>query len=181
MKPYLRAFAIIPVLLLCVAEVFWAQSRTQRPDDTSKRAADGAGGTMVKKAPVVTDDDIAKLTVRKRSAAPETLVAKSNVGAGVDVFSAAADPEKAQAELAALRQQLKDKQKQLELLMNMFVTDEQMFIRNPNGQSGEDDAQMKRRFEQEELRQEAAEIAKLRTRVESMTKALEEKATPATR
>ena len=181
MKPYLRAFPLILAVLLCAPEVFWAQSKTQRPDDTSKRAADGAGGTMVKKAPVVTDDDIAKLTVLKQNKPEETLLAKNNAITKTDAFSLAKDPAKANAELAALRQEVKDKQRNLELLMKMFVTDEQTFIRNPSGQSGEDDAQMKRRFEQEELRQEAAKIGQLRDRLESLTKAVEASAKPATR
>ena len=181
MKPYLRVLPLILVVFLCAPQMFWAQTKTRRPDDTSKRAADGAGGTMVKKAPVTTDDDIAKLTVRKQIKPEETLLARSNPTTKADAFSIANDPEKANAELAALRQELKDKQRNLELLMKMFVTDEQAFIRNPSGQGGEDDAQMKRRFEQEELRQEAAKIGELRARLESLTKAVEANAKPATR
>lgn len=181
MKPYLRAFPVILVVHLCTPELFLAQTKTQRPDDTSKRAADGAGGTMVKKAPVVTDDGITKLTVGKQNKPEETRLAKSNATTKTDDFSIANDPEKANAELAALRQELKDRQRKLELLMKMFVIDEQTFIRNPSGQSDEDDAQMKRRFEQEELRQEAAKIGQLHDRLESLTKAVEASAKPATR
>ena len=179
MKSYLRAFPIIFVLLLCAPGFSWGQSKTPRPDDTSLRAADGAGGTMVKKAPVTTDDDIAKLTVRKQNKPVETLVAKS---AGPDMnFSVVADPEKAKEELASLRLELKDKQRKLELLMKMFVTDEQAFIRNPSGQNGEDEAQMKRRYEQEELRKQTAEIGRLRAQMEVLTKAVEETEGAATR
>ena len=181
MKPYLRAFPVILVVFLCAPELFLAQTNTMRPDHTSKRAADGAGGTMVKKTPVATDDDIAKLTVRKQSNPEETLLAKNNTTTKTEALSIADDPEKATAQLAALRQELKDKQRNLELLMKMFVTDEQAFIRNPSGQSGEDEAQMKRRFEQEELRQEAAKIRELRDRLESLTNAVEAAAKPATR
>lgn len=179
MKPYLRAFAIILVVLFCVPEISWAQSKTPRPDDTSVRAADGAGGTMVKKAPVTTDDDIAKLTVRKQNKSTETLVANASVGE--TSFSIPADPEKANAELAALRLELKDKQRKLELLMKMFVTDEQAFIRDPSGQRGEDEAKMKLRYEQEELRQQTAEIGRLRAQMEALTESLEENAAPARR
>lgn len=174
MKPYLRAFAIIIVVLFCAHGISRAQSKTPRPDDTSVRAADGAGGTMVKKAPVTTDDDIAKLTVRTQNKPAETLVAR-NAAPEIQP-SVGENPEKANAELAALRQELKDRQRKLELLMKMFVTDEQAFIRNPGGQSGEDEPQMKRRYEQGELRQQAAEIGRVRARMEGLSKALEESA-----
>jgi len=155
-------------------ELFWAQSKSQRPDDTSAREADGAGGTLIKKSPVTTDDDIAKLTVRKPNKPAPMLVAKS-------MDAPMIDPDKAEAEIAALRKEIKDKQRKLELLMKMFVTDEQPFIRNPSGQSGEDDLQMKRRYEQEELRQQAAEIGRLRARLDALAKTAETKAVATTR
>ena len=92
-----------------------------------------------------------------------------------------ADGDKAHVEIVAVRQEIKDKQRKLELLMKMFVTDEQTFIRNPSGQSGDDDLAMKRRYEQEELRKQAAEIGQLRARLDVLTKAVEEKAMAATR
>jgi hypothetical protein len=168
MKPFLRGISPVLAVVLCVPVVARAQSNSQRPDDTSTRAADGAGGTMVKKPPVTTDDDIAKLTVRKPSEPAPLLVAKR-------VEAPVGDPEKAKAEMVALRQEIKQRQRKLELLMKMFVTDEQAFIRNPSGQTGDDDLQMKRRYEQEELRQEAAVIGQLRTRLEVLTKVVEEK------
>jgi hypothetical protein len=174
MNTYLRVCFTGLVLLLSVPTVFRAQSKTPRPDDTSTRAADGAGGTWIKKAPVTTDDDIAKLTVRKNSKPEEVLVAKR-------VEAPVVDRDKAQAEIVAVRQELKDKQRKLELLMKMFVTDEQTFIRNPSGQYGDDDLSMKRRYEQEELRKQAAEIGQLRARLDALTKIVEEKATTATR
>ena len=38
--------------------------------------------------------------------------------------------------------------------MRMFVLDEQAFLKDPSGQSEEEEARAKRRFEQEELLQE---------------------------
>ena len=179
MKPYLRALPMIFLLLLCVPEFFWAQSKTPRPDDTSARAADGAGGTMVKKSPEMTDDDIVKLTVRKQNKPAGTLVAKSTAPE-INLY-VRENPEKANTELATLRQELKDRQQKLELLMKMFVTDEQAFIRNPSGQNPEEEAQRKRRYEQEELRQQTSEIGRVRVRIEALANAVEENARVTTR
>lgn len=174
MKTYLRAFSLILVVSLGVPSVFRAQSKTQRPDDTSTRAADGAGGTAIKKVPETTDDDIAKLTVRKQANPEATLMAKR-------VEAPAIDPEKAQTELIAVRQTLKEEQRKLELLMKMFVADEQVFLRNPNGEYGDDDLAMKRRYEQEEMRKQAAEIGQLRARMDALTKVVGAKAVAANR
>jgi hypothetical protein len=174
MTPYLRGSPAVLVLFLSVPAVFWAQTKTQRPDDKSPRAADGAGGTMVKKPPLTPNDDIAKLTVHKQSAPAAMRVAKSKEDPVVQV-------DKATVEIAALRQEIKDKQRKLELLMKMFVADEQPFIRNPSGQSGDDDLQMKRRYEQEELRQATVEIGQLKARLEMLVKVVEEKAESTTR
>lgn len=174
MTHYLRVFLTILVATLCVPTAFWAQSKTPRPGDTSVREADGGGGTLIPKAPVTTDDDIAKLTAKKTSKPEATLVAKR-------VESPAVDRDKAQVELVALRQEIQEKQRKLELLMKMFVADEQTFIRNPGGESGDDDLAMKRRYEQAELRKQAVEIGQLRERLDVLTKLAGEKAVAATR
>jgi len=48
------------------------------------------------------------------------------------------------------------------------VLDEQAFLKDPSGQSEEEEARAKRRFEQEELLQEGKEVARLRARLEQI-------------
>ena len=145
MKPYLRAFLMVLTVFLCLPGVFWAQTKKHKQLPSPPLTADGAGGTPAKKAPVATDDDIAKLTVRKSGTVEETLVAKS-------AEPLVADPEKAKAEIVTLRQEINDKQRRVEWLMSLFVLEEQRFIRNPSGEFEDDDLQQKRRDEQEELK-----------------------------
>src|SRR5208337_4611486 len=84
------------------------------------------------------------------------------------------DPERRKAEIAALEKQMK-----IQLLMRMFVLDEQAFLKDPSGQSEEEEARAKRRFEQEELLQQGKEIARLRARLEQIAPPNGDKATPA--
>ncbi len=168
MKPYLRAFPVILALLLCTPELFWAQTKKHRPVAKPTLAAEGAGGTVAKKDPGTTEDDIAKLSAGKSSKQEHTLVAKTTE-------APTANPEKARVEIMRLRQELKDRQRRLELLMTMFITDEQKFIRDPTKDFDEnDDLQLKCRYEQEELKRETAEIGQLKSRLEMLTKMVEE-------
>ena len=89
------------------------------------------------------------------------------------------DPEKRKAEIAALEQQIKEKQRKIQLLMRMFVLDEEAFLKDPSGQSEEEETRAKRRFEQEELLQEGKEVARLRARLEQIVPPGAEKAPPA--
>ena len=89
------------------------------------------------------------------------------------------DPEKRQAEITALEQQIKEKQLKIELLMHMFVLDEQAFLKDPSGRYEDEEARAKRKFEQEELLQESKEVARLRARLEQIVPPGGEKAPPA--
>jgi hypothetical protein len=121
-------------------------------------ATDSTGGTMVKKAPVSSQDEIVVLQTDAAARPAASVLTGSSEKAAIT-----------EAEIALLRQQLKDKQKKVELLMRMFNTDERQFLIDPSGQTGDGDAVAKRRFEQEELRRTAAEVAALRGKLEPLT------------
>lgn len=170
----LRACAVTFLGLLSVSEAYPAQTKDRRPDDKSLRAADGGGGTMVKKAPVAANEDLGQLVVRRENARAGSAGGKDTVTTATSL--AAVDTETLKVELARLRQEIKDKQRKVELLMHMFVTDEQVFVRDPTREYGETDEEMKRRYEQEELRRQTAELGRMRARLESLTKSVEESA-----
>jgi len=71
------------------------------------------------------------------------------------------------AEIAALRKQIKDKQKRIELLMHLFVTDERKFVQFPDTQT-DPDVELRVRAEQEELRAESAACARLEARLDAL-------------
>lgn len=74
------------------------------------------------------------------------------------------------SEIAGLQQEIKNKQKKLELLMHMFVADERPFLIDPSSMPADQDTVAKRRFEQEELHRESAAIAALQAKLDQLTK-----------
>lgn len=176
----LRVFTTILLGVLSMPGVCRAQSKNKPPDGQPSSIAGEVHGTPVKKTPALTDDDIALLAPRAAANPAETPKAETAAELGARESAATPqDPEKRQAEIAALEQQIKEKQLKIELLMRMFVLDEEAFLKDPSGQSEDEEARAKRRFEQDELLQEGKEIARLRARLEQIAPPGGEKAAPA--
>ncbi len=176
----LRVYMTILLGTLSVPGVCRAQNKNKPPDVQPPPIAGAVHGTAVKKTPALTDDDIALLAPRATASPAETPRTDAAVEpAARDSAADSQDPEKRKAEIAALEQQIKEKQLKIQLLMRMFVLDEQAFLKDPSGQSEEEEARAKRRFEQEELLQQGKEIARLRARLEQIAPPNGDKATPA--
>jgi len=84
---------------------------------------------------------------------------------------AAEDLARKSAEIVVLQKQIKEKQKHIELLMRLFVTDEQRFAQTPADAEPDPAAQTRVRQEQEELRVESAACARLQARLLALTAA----------
>ena len=135
---------------------------------------------MVKKLPVITNDDISLLAARPPAKSAETPKAEADADpAATESAGVPQDPEKRKAEMVALEHQIKERQRRIELLMRMFVLDEQAFLTDPSGQSEDEEARAKRKFEQEELLQQGKEIARLQKRLDLLAVPGSEKAAPA--
>ncbi len=176
----LRVYAAVLLGILSLSGVCRAQNKNKPPDVQPSSIAGEVHGTPVKKTPALTDDDIALLAPRPAANPAET--PKTDAAAESAAREPAADPqdpEKRKAEIAALEQQIKEKQLKIQLLMRMFVLDEEAFLKDPSGQSEEEEARAKRRFEQEELLQEGKEVARLRARLGQIAPPDGEKAAPA--
>lgn len=175
-----RVFTTILLGAVSMPGVCRAQSKNKPPDVQPSSIADEVHGTQVKKTPALTDDDIALLAARPAANPVEALKPEAAAEPATREFAAAPqDPQKRKAEIAALEQQIKEKQLKIQLLMRMFVLDEEAFLKDPSGQSEEEEARAKRRFEQEELLQEGKEVARLRARLEQIVPPGDEKAAPA--
>jgi hypothetical protein len=176
----LRVCAIILLTALSMPGICRAQSKNKPPDVRPSPIAGEVHGTPVKKTPALTDDDIALLAPRPAANPTGTPGAETPAEAATREFAAVPqDPEKRKTEIAALQQQIKEKQLKIQLLMRMFVLDEQAFLKDPSGQYEEEEGRAKRRFEQEELLQAGKEIARLRARLEQTVPPGSEKAVPA--
>ncbi len=145
-----RVFAMTLLGVLSVPAGSWAQN--QPGVEQSRIAAGTAGETL--KAETATD-----------AAAKES--------AGIPH-----DPENRKTEILALEHQVEEKQQRIELLMRIFVRDEQAFLKDPSGQLEDDESRAKRRFEQQELLVKAKEIAQLKTRLNMIASAGREKIAP---
>ncbi len=176
----LRVYTTILLGTLSVPGVCRAQNKSKPADVQPPPIAGAVHGTPVKKTPALTDDDIALLAPRPTANPAENQ--RTDAVVEPAARESAADslgPEKGKAEVAALEQQIKEKQLKIQLLMRMFVLDEEAFLKDPSGQSEDEEARAKRRFEQEELLQEGKEVARLRARLEQLAPPSGEKAAPA--
>ncbi len=154
------------VVVLSVAGGVWAQS-----PDAAAAAAQNTTNSVPKPArkpdQVITNDSIALLAVRR--AAPMTVASEAEA-AKKDEAAAADEAAKKAAEIASVEKQIKDKQKRITLLMRLFVDDEQTFLRDPGNTQADPAAVERRQYEQDELRWETAELAKLEARWEELKK-----------
>jgi hypothetical protein len=176
----LRVYATILLGTLSMPGVCRAQNKNKPPDVQPSSIAGEVRGTQVKKTPALTDDDIALLAPRPAANSAET--PKTDAAAEPATKASAEapqNPEERKAEIAALEKQVKEKQRKIQLLMRMFVLDEEAFLKDPSGQSEEEEARAKRRYEQEELLQEGKEVARLRARLEQIAPPGSEKSAPA--
>jgi hypothetical protein len=162
MQSFLRVIAATVAMFFVGTGICLAQSAPKPKLVTVKARIrpDTGGGTMIKKAPVASKDDIVSLQTDE-SAQPEESPKPA-------VAESAAPTKYTAEDIAAVQLEIKDKQKKVELLMRMFNTDERPFLNDPSGQTADSDAANKRRFEQEELRKTAAEAAALRAKLEQM-------------
>jgi len=155
------------LVALCVPAGLPAQS----PDKTTSDGHDGAQTAAVVKPvrkpdQVITNDSIALLAVRR---APRIVPVPAAVEPQGTADSSAARDAAARlaAEITALEKQVQEKQKRITLLIRLFVNDEREFLRNP-GAAADPVVQERRRYEQDELRWETAEVARLQAKLEEL-------------
>jgi uncharacterized protein YeeX (DUF496 family) len=141
---------------------------------TMSVTSDSANPPVRKTDWVRTDDPIALLAVgdaqdfksaplRGGSTLPEPTKAASEVRAAVR-----GDAAKKSEEIAAIEKQIEEKQKRIALLMRLFVNDEPAFVIDPTNKDVDAAARERRKYEQDELLFESAEIARLRAKAETL-------------
>ena len=114
---------------------------------------------------------------------------------GAPLIGGTALPEKAKAisapvrgeaakkneEIAAVENQIVEKQKRIALLMRLFVNDEPAFLIDPTNKDVDAAVRERRKYEQDELLFESAEIARLRAKAETLKTSGEIAKAPASR
>jgi hypothetical protein len=138
-----------------------AQSPTAAANSGGKQTSVMVEKPVRKTDQVVTDDSIALLAVRRGPAATAEPVAPLATEKKTESSVAGNDGERKTEEIAALQQQIKDKQKRIAFLLRLFVDDEKAFLVDPSNANTDPVATERRQYEQDELRWETAELGKL--------------------
>jgi hypothetical protein len=153
-----RIFLSFPVLSAALAFAP-CPVRCQEVSAEAKQiaAANAVSKPTRKPDQVATNDPIALLAVRRSGAEPTP-------GEGLQDRDSSGGSEAARkaVEIASVEQQIKDKQKRIVLLMRLFVEDERAFVNDPSNANVEATVVERRRYEQDELHWETAELARLK-------------------
>lgn len=155
----LTTFALLAVLLPVPAH---CQSSSTSNSSGQKPAT--------RQITVITNENIG-LALVSHAAKPASPTTPQPAPAEETPVSPPQDPAKKAAEIAALRKQIKDKQKRIELLMHLFATDERKFVQSPTDAQLDPDVEARVRAEQEELRAESAACAVLQARLDALLSA----------
>jgi hypothetical protein len=174
MKPYLRSLfpgVALPILVgvFGMSEVGWAQTQ-EKAAETPK--------TQTKPAPqkpkrdtgwVTTNDPVALLALRRESVAAEATAAEAaKVTPATATNATTEEIAKRNSQIAGLEKEIQGRQERIALLMRLFVNDERPFLNDPGHAAADAAAAERRKYEQDELLYEAAQIARLRGKVEEL-------------
>jgi hypothetical protein len=106
---------------------------------------------------VLTDDPIALLAVRRDAGG---VAGETKATADTTAFTG--------TDVALLEKQIKEKQSHIVLLLRLFVDDEKKFVTDPTNPAVDAATKERRKYEQDELLWETAELAKLKARWEEL-------------
>jgi hypothetical protein len=136
----LRVFSLVFAGVFCCGSG-WAQSKDKSPVEKKPRHADVLEGTPVKRAPVTSDDSITRLEPNPPAGHAERTAKVADAAGEKEASATTEDADRKAAQIASLEKHIQDKQKRILLLMRLFVTDEQGFLRNPG--DSQDDREIK--------------------------------------
>ncbi|HKM66585.1 MAG TPA: hypothetical protein VJX70_05405 [Candidatus Acidoferrum sp.] len=119
-------------------------------------------------ASVITNDTISAQVFPRTGNTPPAPAAHSDGASQKEARSSETDAAVKAGEIASLQKELKAKQKRVELLMHLFVTDERRFVQFPTDPIDDPAAKARIRAEQEELRAESAACARLQRRIDAL-------------
>jgi hypothetical protein len=154
--------ALLPALLVCASSQLSGQEVTAETKPTA--AANPVSKPTRTPHQVVSNDPIVLLAMPS----PATGAASSARVQDTETSGANETARKA-AEIASVEQQIKDKQKRIVFLMRLFVEDERAFVNDPANMNVEPAVAERRRYEQDELHWETAELARLKARLRELT------------
>ena len=160
-------FCIFVIGILSFTPVAWAQTEDKPAQNEKAQTSSGPQKPVHKPHMVITNDSIVKLGERSAARTAEPAAAEP-ANAPAKESNAVEDAAQKKAEIAALEKQIKEKRRRVELLMRLFVTDEKAFLKDPLNPNEDAATQERRRYEQDELKWETAEVARLQARLDAL-------------
>ena len=172
MSPARRVLLLtLPFLLLAASVAFCPEIRAQGQNSSTGTGTAQSGPKKPARKPdqVKTNDPVAQLAVKRAPETPGKEAGAQEPGSAEQSSDATTasteETEKKAAEIASLERQIQDKTKRITFLMRLFVADERPFLNDPTNQKADETTQDRRKYEQDELLWETAELAKLKTRL----------------
>lgn len=173
-RRHLSSFVSVIFLLAtgaCVEARPQGQSSSTSLEAAKSQDTSGPKKPVRKPDQVVTEDSVALLAVRRAPAVDTATAPKPAESSHGNADGTAEDSEKKAAEISSLEKQIQEKTKRITLLIRLFVNDERPFLNDPANPKGDEVAQDRRKYEQDELLWETSELAKLKARLNQLTAA----------
>jgi hypothetical protein len=168
MRPRAHTIALSGILLLGAEVLGLPSFAFGQTADKDKQSTEGPKKPTRKMEFVTTTDSVAALAVRRGPQIPETPALQPKVDASEEISVPADETAKRAAEIALTEKLIKEKQQRIALLLRLFATDEQMFLRDPSAAEKDPGVKERRKYSQDELLWETAELAKLKTRLNEL-------------
>lgn len=157
------------IVVLSVPAGLWGQSQEIPSFGAQNPRASVVPKPTRKPDQVITNDSIALLAVPRVPAVIVPPTVDDARGVTKERSSDVDEGARKAAEIASVEQQIKEKQKRITLLMRLFVDDERTFLIDPGNVKVDAAVAERRRYEQDELRWETAELARLTERWKELT------------
>ncbi len=168
MRSRLRVYFPFIVVLSVPAGV-WSQSQEIPSNGAQNPRASVVPKPTRKPDQVITNDSIALLAVPRVPAVIASPAVEDVRGLTKERSPGVDEGARKAADVASVEQQIKEKQKRIALLMRLFVDDERAFLIDPGNMKVDAAVAERRRYEQDELRWETAELARLTERWKELT------------
>ncbi len=195
LKSFSRTIAVLIATSSCVVIDLAAQTPQEPSIADAARQNRQQKKTSAKSGPVITNDTLSPSptpstpAATTSTAAPQAAPAINNSAqASTPAESAASqapkqselskeDAEKLKAEIATIKQELKDKQNEVDLLQRLLNLDREALLSKPDP-SRDVEGKAKIDAEQDDLDQKAAEFEKLKAKLQSLAPELTSSQTP---
>jgi hypothetical protein len=144
----------LPLLFLAAsAAPYPAGAQNENPAPTAQKPVRKPDRTP-------TDDSVVLLAVHISQEKPAPVVKPASLA-----LRSADETHQKAAEIIYLESQIQEKTERIYFLMRLFVTDERRFLNDPANQNVPEAVHDQRRYEQDELLWETAEVARLKHRL----------------